>query len=286
MSSRNLPAERALANAIANGLTPGQESDLVNKVVDDLDQVFTAVFTGPLPPNDAVNLTNLQRSALPPKIAWTDLANVFDLTQTISTTTVDSQAWEIKGNYSMFRALFTTAATKPTRLESIGDGKTLLGSGIYFDGTGFHDDGGNNSGIVLNNGMAFEVIQYIAGVIGHFLRVESTGVTTLGILTSQVDLVANELGLKNSKFIRGTNAAATHNHPMIGLDANDLVLVGSNPTGFTTGEGNLRIPQAVVADLPTAGATRNNIIIIDKTNSRLCYYVNGLRYFIPIGTAF
>lgn len=286
MSSRNLPAERALANAIANGLTPGQESDLVNKVVDDLDQVFTAVFTGPLPPNNAINLTNLQRSALPPKIAWTDLANVFDLTQTISTTTVDSQAWEIQGNYSMFRALFTTAATKPTRLESIGDGKTLLGSGIYFDGTGFHDDGGNNSGIVLNNGMAFEVIQYIAGVIGHFLRVESTGVTTLGILTSQVDLVANELGLKNSKFIRGTNAAATHNHPMIGLDANDLVLVGSNPTGFTTGEGNLRIPQAVVADLPTAGATRNNIIIIDKTNSRLCYYVNGLRYFIPIGTAF
>lgn len=271
MSSKNAPFIKAYATAVANGLTPGQESDLANRIADDLDAVYTALFTGPLPINSAVNLTAIQRSALPDKIAWTDLENNFDtFSQKV---TLDYGGW-----FSYF-----TAGTKPSRFQNTIDGGTLIGSGISFDGGGYHTDGGDNSGMQFNNGYVTEIVAYVAGALKHMFRIETAGQVTIGQLTTLTSLVIGELGIANNKIIRGTNAAGTDNLPLITIDANNLVQAGSNAA---SGNGAFSIPKNTNANLPAAGATRNGIIVIDTTNSRLCYYVGGLRYFIPIGTSF
>lgn len=270
MSSKNAPFIKAYATAIANGLSPGQESDLANRIADDLDAVYTALFTGPLPVNSAVNLTDISRTSLPPKIAWTDLVNLFEKNQEIDLT---YGAW-------ISRA---TGGTKPSRFQNTLDGGTLVGSGISFDGTGYHTDGGDNSGMQFNNGYAAEIVAYVGGVLKHLFRVESAGQVTIGQLATLTGLVIGELGIGNSLAFRGTNAAGNANLPLVFIDVNNLVQLGSNNA---TGDGAIAIPKNTAVNLPASGATRNGIIALDTTNNRLCYWVNGNRYFIPIGTIF
>lgn len=280
MSSKNYGVIKSLSSAIGKGLTPGQTYDLVNRVADDLNEVFTAVFTGPLPANDAKNLTNIQRTSLPAKIAWTDLANTFTESQSIE---ADNKSWINKGADANFLSYFSSSATKPSRFQAFADGKTLIGSGVSVAAGVFSDDGGNNSGIILNDTYALSVIKYLAGVLTHTLRVDSGGQTTIGALAVLTNLLVNELGLQNSKSIRGTNAAGNDNLNMIVIDGNNLVQLGVNNA---SGDGAVAIPKNTAANLPAAGGTRNGIITIDTTNNRLCYYSGGNRYFIPIGTIF
>lgn len=142
MSSKNYGVIKSLSSAIGKGLTPGQTYDLVNRVADDLNEVFTAVFTGPLPANDAKNLTNIQRTSLPAKIAWTDLANTFTESQSIE---ADNKSWINKGADANFLSYFSSSATKPSRFQAFADGKTLIGSGVSVAAGVFSDDGGNKS---------------------------------------------------------------------------------------------------------------------------------------------
>lgn len=282
--------------------------DVLKKTRSDLDKTFEALFDGPLPKVSAKNLdftgadlSMLTVAQLPQAIAYKNLENIFIQNQfitkddplltltgidaIISLIGVNSKV-SLQGDNSIFEAE-ADGATKKTRLQVISDGKTLLGSGISWDGAAFQTDGGDNSGIILNaDSAAFGVLLYIAGALAKSLRVNSTGQVTLGVLQTLTNLTVNELGLKNQKYIKGTNFAGDNNLPIVRIDAADLVVLGSNPAGFTTGEGNISIPDAVSADLPVAGASRNGILILDKGTNRLCYYVNGLRYKLALGTAF
>lgn len=72
MSSKNKPSIESLIYAISLGLNPGQTQDLMQKISDDLDKVFTQVNTGPLP-------RILSSSELGGNVAYTDKYDSFEL---------------------------------------------------------------------------------------------------------------------------------------------------------------------------------------------------------------
>lgn len=55
---------------------------------------------------------------------------------------------------------------------------------------------------------------------------------------------------------------------------------------FSALVGGVRTLLVANASLPAAAAAKDGLIGVDTTNSRLVYYVNGLRYFLAIGTSF
>lgn len=278
MSSKNIALINSLISAIQGGLLPAQEQDLARKLAADLDEVYTQVNTGPLPPNSGQNLdlTLVPETAFPDKVAFTDKANQFSVTQTIrGIRTSLEMVWD--------DGIGGIGATKG-RVQKANINWTFFSNNLAFDGVNFVSDSGNGAGInFVDSQIGF--LQLIGGVltVPFVIRSDKIIQWNSAVVTGAV---AGDMVFTNSMFLRAANAAGTTTLPIFQLDANNLVGLGSNPVGATTGEGNVSIPRAFAADLPAAGATRNGIIIIDKTNNRLCYYSNANRYFIPIGTIF
>lgn len=94
---------------------------------------------------------------------------------------------------------------------------------------------------------------------------------------------AGDVVLANAKALRSVDAAGTGTNPLISAAAahDSLVILGSR------GLPNVVIGYKSATSLPPAGAgaTWDGTVVIDTTNNRLVYYVNGSRFYLT-GTSF
>jgi len=282
VSSRNYPSISTLVNAISGGLSDGQASDLMHKISDDLDMVFTQINTGPLPAVSGANLLHINPVNIdspgdnPPlvesqgKVAFLNVANIFIKNQ------------EIDLDLGQLILKITTTPTKFGRVQTIADGNFLFSSNLSWSGAVFQTDAGNGSGINFTDEIV-RIRQRIAGVDYTPITVDATRRIILGHPLN-ISGAADEILLANNKGIRAANAAASGGLEIARLDANNLVNLGSHTNG-TGGDGNISISRSTTANMPTAGATRNGILIINSTTNELCFYTGNLRYKL-VGVAF
>lgn len=281
MSSQNKVSIQGLISAIANGINAGQQTDLFQKISNDLDKVFSQVNSGPLPENSAVNLKHIQaseidgviaRANLPPLIAYDDVANPFTQDQTIT-----------KALATMFFKV--VSATKFGRVEAVADGRTLFSSNLFYTGSAYSTDTGNGAGVeFLDDNIKFR--QRTGGTDKIPFEIDTTSVIKIGNPAVTGGIGAGETIIPNNKGIWAVNQASNDAHQLVKLDANNLVVLGGTAQSGGNPFGHINIPSKSSVNLPNAGASSNGIIVIDSTNTRLCYYTGGLRYFIPAGTSF
>jgi hypothetical protein len=246
MSSNNQPTILTLVNGISNGLSNGQSYDLMRRIAEDLDVVFTQVNDTGLPVSgEAIDITLTPESNFPDTVAFTDKLNVFTVDQTVHAI--------IYGN----------------NIRAMGSGAGLLSEDRVTPG--------NYSGIYRTGGIS----RVWSSVFGDVITFNDFGGIGLGGAT--LITVIGGVTLKNGKSLWGENAATVSLISMIATDGNDLVSLGLSAD--STGSGHVSIPRDTAANLPAAGANRNGIIVGDKTNNRFCYYINGARFWL-LGTAF
>lgn len=255
--------------------------DALLKMAADLNKTYSALFDGPLPAVDGefLDLTLMPESSLPATVAFTDVSNIFIEDQQVQKTfpSYDTR-W--------FDDTQQLPGTIVGRFTHTDDGSILVSGNLSFDGTDWNTDDGNDGAGLEFIGATIDFIQNILGINYYPFKVDVDQIIRLGNPTFWTDSDPDELVIMNDKEIRATDSTETKTLPIAVLSANDLVVLGSTPVGSTSGEGNISIPRCVNADLPVAGGTRNGIIIIDTTNHRICYYVNGNRYFMTTGTSF
>lgn len=245
MSSNNQPTIASLVNGISGGLSPGQSYDLLKRISEDLDIVFSHVDDGLDVSAEHIDLTETPESQFPATVAFTDKINTFSVDQNIT------GILRIKN-----QILSSTSA-----------------SGFFCDD---RTAAGNFGGMYKSGG----ILRLWDGVTQDRISIRYTG----GIgMDGCVSLPISGISFNNSVGIYGLNAAGTALLQIVQVDANNLVLLGA--AADSTGNGHVSIPRDTAANLPAAGATRNGIIVMDKTNNYFCYYVNGARYFL-LGTAF
>lgn len=265
MSSKNLQNIDSLINAIGNGLTPGQTTDLLRMVSEDLDKVFSQVNTGPLPEIDGL----VPLGSLPHGIAFLDEENQF------------TQNQELTGKTEPTLNIRWLNGTVKTRLMQPLDGDSLYSTNLYYNGS-WNSDSGDGSGLYLSTS-EITFLQFISGAISIPLAIDSAKTIKIGVIASTTGCGAGDVVIKNSNHLRSVNNAGNNTYSMMRLDSNDLIGLGSDAT--SAGPGHVAIPQVTSANLPAAGAAKDGIIVIDKTNHRLCFYESGNRYFCA-GTAF
>jgi len=280
VSSINSATISALVNAITGGLTTGQSYDLMRRVSEDLDSVFTTVNSGPLKAVNAsallhINPVNIDSPGdVPPnvtsqgQVAFLNVANNFILNQRISR------------NYATFETNYNN--NEIGRMQSHVANGTFFGNNMNFTGGAWASDTGNpGSAISCFAGGIFFL--GFPGAIALRGSIDANGIWNIGAPASLVNAVINDIVLEKQKDIRASNNAATRAVSLIRLDANDLVGLGSD--ALNTGKGHVAIPWVTAANLPAAAAAVDGVIVQDKTNNRLCFYQNGARYYVA-GTAF
>lgn len=252
--------------------------DALQKMNQDLNKTYDALFDGPLPAvsGEKLDLTNLPRTNLPAGIAFTDVANIFSEAQTIERTRP-----ELKLRFSVPAG----GSGINGRVAVSTDGVVYISDNLYYDGAAWVCDVGNVGSMVFQSVGFTQFYSKDATGLLFCAQVSPKGTFEHGPVGFRTGAVVGDVIIANGKIFYGNNVAATKILSILQIDVNDLVQLGSNPVGAATGEGNISIPRAVTADLPTAGGTRNGIVILDKTNNRLCYYVSGARYYLT-GTAF
>lgn len=281
MPSLNKALLASLISTFQRKIEPAKLYDALNRISDDLNKTFETLFDGPLPAVDgsALILNGVPEDHLPDSIAFLDTNNIFSEDQNIT-----KELPEFSLSYLDTATL--TAGSILGRFKLAGDGDLIVSANLDFDGTDYDlDDGALGAGIRIKDG-EIHFLQYDGAILVEQILIDDNGIIQIGEPNFASDADPSDFVFANDLSIRGCNFAGDETHHMIGVDVNDLVSIGDNPAGSTTGEGNISIPTAVSADLPTSGATRNGIIIIDKDTKRLCYYIAGNRYKIAIGTLF
>src|SRR4051812_23378389 len=248
MSSRNSPTIKTLVNGIGGGLSPGQTYDLMKRITDDLDTIYNTLFTGPLPAVSGQNLilTDTPETNFPDKVAFTDKANVFTVDQTVH------------------------AVIYGDNIRSTGAVAGLI--------TEDRGTPGNYGGMYKTGG----VTRIWCGPFGDTILYNDSGGVGFCVPVSSIPATPS-IVIGNGTSIYGRDTAGTGILSMITVDSSNLVYLGINAAA--SGQGHVGIPTVLVADIPVAGASRNGVIVIDKTNNRLCYFSSGNRYYLT-GTAF
>lgn len=95
---------------------------------------------------------------------------------------------------------------------------------------------------------------------------------------------AGDIILKNSRAVRGVNAAGNDTHALVHLDANDHLCLGGNTPTVNSGR-HIRIKQMTSGTIPAGGAAADGLILIDSSNGDLVFYKGGSRYKVS-GAAF
>lgn len=257
MSSRNKPIIDSLTQTV-------QQKDpklysLLQKIEADLDEAYTALFTGPLPAVSGFELTSIDadviegivaRANLPEEIAYEDEENTF---------TEDILLHKVLDPYLRFK--FDTG-NQFFHLGAAANADYIIGQNAKkVVGAWAVDD-------AAVNGCA---IEFLGGDI-YFLHYTPA----LGTPRFQFKWTGKDLSFRNAAF--------TAFRSIINVDANNIIQLGKDFQ--TSGEGHIAIPDTTSANLPASGvAALNGLIVIDTTNHRLCFYEGGLRYYVN-GTAF
>lgn len=287
MSSINAATISTLVNAISGGLTAGQTYDLVRKISEDLDDVFSTVNSGPLKAVDGSALLHINPKNIdspgdspqlitdPGPVAFTNWANIFLQDQVIkradgvSLLVVDGNAGTQRGfigqsnganayhshNMYLFGGVWQVDGAPPASMLFQTAGKNVFYS---------------HNGAVLSPPL-FTITPNIGSYFGPV-----PSVTLMGLY---------DVALLNESYIRGSNVAGNNNLGMIRVNANDVVELGPDANSGAR-IGHIVIPQKTTANMPPAAAASDGIIAIDKTTNKLCYWVGGVRYALAIGVAF
>jgi len=265
--SPNKTVISSLINTLQRKVEPNLLYDALNKMFADVTKIYDALFGGPLPSVSGkfLNLTEVPKDKFPSDVAYIDVANVFTENQLVQKTYPEFQVkWDL--------------GTIKGRMTQTADGKILFSGNLSFDGAAWNvDSAGNGAGIRFDNGL-IEFIQFIAAVITKPIQVGTDGIIRIGEPLSVASTDAGEIVMAKLREIRSADSTDTKTYPLISLDGDNLVSLGSSLAGSTTGEGNVRIPRVLTADLPVGGATRNGIIVINKTTNELVYFSNNVRY--------
>jgi hypothetical protein len=118
--------------------------------------------------------------------------------------------------------------------------------------------------------------------VGKFASVE-TGTLLVGT-TISAGAAAGDVVLANGRDLRSVNGGDTGTQQLIGLDSNNIMRLAGAASASNTG-GYVRIGHFTAVSLSVGISTLNGAIVLDDTNNRLVYYLNGNRYHLT-GTAF
>jgi hypothetical protein len=251
MSSINAATIGTLVNAITGGLTSGQTYDLMRKISEDLDDVFSTVNTGPLKAVDAsallhINPVNIDSPGdIPPlvsspgKVAFVNWANVF----------TPVQSFQSHITLASGVAIWTPDTSAATNLR------------FYVD----------TNDVILRMGPGAFKIQNNTGVQLW------TSYPSGAFATGNIGVDPGVLGfcLFNTLSLYGRNAANNANLKIALIDSNDVIRLADDANSGSR-IGHMGIPAKTTANLPPAGASSDGIIAIDKTLNKLCYWVMEL----------
>lgn len=283
MSSRNNPSIVALVNAISNGLSAGQFTDLARKIAEDLDKVFTQVNTGPLPEVSGENLTHINPASIDspgddPQLV-TDQGQVA-LLNVENTFSADIQS--IEGTTNPQLRVGGSANTKG-RIEEVGAGNIIFSSNIVYAGGAYGGDAAAVGSMVQLFGGGINFWHWTGAALVQRGSFDANGVFQIGAPTFLTGATAAEVVMQNAKSIRANNAAANGLIQMIGVDGNDHVVIGaSNVVG---GAGHVVIPNRSSANVPAAAGSMAGVIMIDDTNNWFVFYAGAARFRLA-GVAF
>jgi hypothetical protein len=266
----------SLTETIKQKVDPAKLYDILQKVNQNISKIYDTLFIGPLPSvsGENLDLTALPRTELPVGIAFVDVANIFTENQAV-----------IRTNQPTWR-LLTTSSVTAGRMINVTSGQTLFSHGMYYDGTNWvADNGATGAGLLVNSAGTIQLLQMVAGVLNVPIVIAADKVIRIGTIGTATGAAADEIVIPNLKALKASNVAATGTLPIAIIDGFDLVQIGSKSAGNTNPNGAPAIPTVAAADLPAAGANNNGMILIDKTNHRICWWDSGNRYYAA-GTAF
>lgn len=250
--------------------------EALSKINTDLDKVYETLFGGPLPAVDGsallhINPVNIDSPGDIPtlvknqgQIAFLNLPNTFLFDQNI---TAAEGTWD---------------STNAHVGNAIG-GDAYIGANLKWKGGAWGSDLGGVAMLLYMIGGTAQFYHWNGAALVLRYNIDINGVHRYGVPLSVVNAVAGDLVLENQKDVRASNTLTTAAVSLIRLDANDLVVLGND--AVNSGRGHVAIPWVAAANLPAAGAAKDGIIVIDKTNHRLCFYETGARYYVA-GTAF
>lgn len=265
-----------LIETLQRKVEPAKLYDALRRIADDLAKTYDALFFGPLP---AVSGKNLDLTEVPLDKYNPDLYTPFQEDQLIEG---QNKSWLVQW---IVPGVTSTGAY--ARVTQTADGTAIFSLNLNETSTGWKNEDSSRDGaaLQLDNQGNITLVQSILDIIYKDFKLGKDHILRLFTPLNIIGAIANDIVIPNLTNLRAVDSTGLKTYQLIQFDANDLLELGSNPIGAATGEGNISISRAVTADLPTAGATRNGIIILDKTANRLCYYVNGNRYYLA-GIAF
>jgi len=268
MPSKNNLIIKTLTNTFQSGyLDPAKTYDLVNRMNQDLNEVFNAVFDGPLPAVSGFNLTSLNAANLVGPIpesyhlAYTDRVNSFSRGQEIVQD--DEEEPFLKFGFGDLVSDPVVTPSSYFRIGSIGDGDFFISQNSFWDGSVFDRDDATIGAVrvdLINGDLAFN---WYDTVLGDFRDTWSfSGKDILCSNFDDDDVLAFAL-----------------------LDEEDVFRLGESAAIDNTPKGWIAIPAKVFTELPAAGPESDGIIGINKTSNRFVFYHSGLRYYVT-GTSF
>lgn len=270
MSNRAKPIITGLIQTMQRKLEPEKVYSTFDKMHVQLDEVWTAVFEGPVPKNFAktLDLTQIPRENIPPVVALTDKKNIFSVEQIFQSTIkfphIDPA---------------TLVESEPFTIEITGPNATLIGQDIEYDAGGWLGDG---VGLFFHDNM-LEFVKRVGGVKQGVLQINADGIVTLGPIPSTAGAQVFDIVVGNERAYRFGKATDDGTFIFAQIDSNDVIRLGDS--ALPTGKGHVAVPDELSADLPPASATMDGIVCIDKTNLRLVFYTGGARYRVS-GVAF
>ncbi len=236
--------------------------DLINRMNGDLNQVFNAVFDGPLPAVDGFNLTRLNAASLEGtrlpdtfRVAYLDDLNGFTRGQLIVEED-DVEPFLQTG----FGSILVDSVTPPGsyfRHGALTDGEFFLSQNMFWDGAAWDRD---------DSGLDALRIDFIDGELSF----------------DWWDAVLNDF--RNTWLFAGreqlcANFADDDYLSLFAIDDNDVIHLGETAATDTTPAGHIAIPAKISTEIPLDGdAANDGIIVMDKTLKYLVFYMAGRRY--------
>ena len=263
MPSDNNLIVRSLINTLQREVKPEKLYDLVNRMNNDLNEVFNTVFDGPLSPVDGFELTRLDAASLEGtrlpdtfRVAYLDDLNEFTRGQMITQPDVEEPFWTFG-----IGDLLSDPVVDPDsffRIYAYSADEFGIAQNIYFDGaTEIRDDNTNG---------AVELDFY-------------NGICSLYWWDSVLNGFRNTWGWNGREQVIYNFADDPTPLSFALIDDNDVIHLGEDAATDTTPSGYITIPSRDTTEIPIDGdATADGIICIDKTLNYLVFYVNGARY--------
>lgn len=253
---------------------PAKLYDSIRKMNQDLNKAYDALFDGPLPPVDGYYLTRLNAAVLNGiipasyNLAYTNINNDFNHGQRIIWD--DDQEPFLQMGFGDLMGLNTTfGVTIPGSYFRIGsevDGEFFISQNLFVGDTGLERDDVTTGASRINFLQGDIVFNWYDDILTDMRR-------TFTVRGREIKIGNWDQSVDFSLFYV--------------TDTNDVVRFCTDATADGTGVPAFwpAFPQAVTANLPTAGAIADGVFGIDKTLHALVFYVNGLRYRV-VGTSF